>query len=36
MALNGGALPAKGRWHDLATEIGVAPEPLYRELARGR
>jgi CRP-like cAMP-binding protein len=32
-ALNG-ALPARGRWIDVAREIGVSPEALYRELAR--
>lgn len=30
------ALPAKGHWHELASEIGVTPEALYRELARRR
>lgn len=30
---NGGRLPPKGRWKDLAAEIGVTPEALYRELA---
>ncbi len=34
--INGGALPARGRWVDLAQEIGVTPEALYRELARRR
>ncbi len=34
--LNGGALPAKGNWHVLASEIGVTPEALYRELAKRR
>lgn len=28
--------PAKGKWKDLAHEIGVSPEALYRELARRR
>jgi CRP-like cAMP-binding protein len=36
MALNGGVLPPKGRWHQVASEIGVTPEALYRELARRR
>jgi CRP-like cAMP-binding protein len=36
MALNGGILPPKGRWHQVASEIGVTPEALYRELARRR
>ncbi len=34
MALNGDALPPKGRRHLIASEIGVTPEALYRELAR--
>jgi CRP-like cAMP-binding protein len=33
MAFNGGFLPPKGRWHRVASEIGVTPEALYRELA---
>ncbi len=36
MALNGGVLPPKGRWRQVASEIGVTPEALYRELARRR
>jgi CRP-like cAMP-binding protein len=36
MALNDGSLPAKGRWLQIASEIGVTPEALYRELARRR
>lgn len=36
LALNGSSLPAKGEWKDLAGEIGVTPEALYRELARRR
>jgi CRP-like cAMP-binding protein len=36
VALHGPALPAKGRWRQLASEIGVTPEALYRELARRR
>ena len=35
-ALNGGSLPAKGRWSQVASEIGVTAEALYRELARRR
>ena len=35
-ALNSGALPPRGRWHQLAAEIGVSAEALYRELARRR
>ena len=33
---NPGALPPRGRWHQLAEEIGVSAEALYRELARRR
>jgi CRP/FNR family transcriptional regulator, dissimilatory nitrate respiration regulator len=33
-ALNNGVLPPKGRWRQLADEIGVSPEALYREFAR--
>lgn len=29
-----GELPARGRWIEVAQEIGVSPEALYRELAR--
>lgn len=32
----GRALPEKGRWQDLAAELGVTREALYRELARRR
>ncbi len=32
----GGAVPAKGRWQDLAAELGVSREALYRELASRR
>jgi CRP-like cAMP-binding protein len=32
----GRALPAKGAWQDLAAELGVSREALYRELARRR
>ena len=31
-----GAVPPKGEWRYLAGQIGVSPEALYRELARGR
>ena len=31
-----GDLPERGGWKDLAAEIGVAPEALYRALARSR
>jgi CRP-like cAMP-binding protein len=34
---NEGGLPGKGLWNDVAEEIGVSPEALYRELsARGK
>ena len=33
-ALNPGAFPPKGQWCQVASEIGVTPEALYRELAR--
>ena len=36
LALHVGELPARGHWRDLAEEISVAPEALYRELARRR
>ena len=32
--LNGGSFAPKGRWRQVASEIGVTPEALYRELAR--
>lgn len=32
----GNALPQKGHWQDLANELGVTREALYRELARRR
>lgn len=32
----GHALPEKGRWQDVASELGVSREALYRELARRR
>ncbi|TNC63126.1 Crp/Fnr family transcriptional regulator [Rubellimicrobium roseum] len=32
----GRALPAKGQWQDLAAELGVTREALYRELAKRR
>jgi CRP-like cAMP-binding protein len=34
--LNDGSPPPKGRWRQVASEIGVTPEALYRELARRR
>jgi len=33
---NDDQLPDKGKWHQIANEIGVSPEALYRELARRR
>jgi CRP-like cAMP-binding protein len=35
-ALNPGALPPRGKWYELAEELGVSAEALYRELARRR
>ena len=32
----GHALPEKGRWQDVAAELGVTREALYRELSRRR
>lgn len=32
----GHVLPTKGRWQDLAAELGVSREALYRELAQRR
>ena len=34
MAFHGGNLPRKGRWQQVAPEIGVTPEAFYRELTR--
>jgi CRP/FNR family transcriptional regulator, dissimilatory nitrate respiration regulator len=36
LSLNGGGMPAKGRWRDLAASLGVTPEALYRKIARRR
>ena len=36
LALNGGELPPRGKWREVAGEIGVTPEALYRELAERR
>lgn len=36
MTLNQGLLPRKGHWHEVATEIGISAEALYRELAHRR
>ncbi len=32
----GNSLPAKGRWQEVAAELGITREALYRELARRR
>jgi len=29
-----GQLPPKGKWVELAAELGVSPEALYREIAK--
>jgi CRP-like cAMP-binding protein len=36
LAWNEGVLPPKGVWKQLADDIGVSPEALYREVARRR
>lgn len=37
LAWNEGGMPEKGSWKDVAEELGVSPEALYRELsARGK
>jgi CRP-like cAMP-binding protein len=36
IAFNGDAMPRKGGWRGVASEIGVSPEALYREMARRR
>ena len=36
LAFNGEALPPRGQWIELAAELGVTPEALYRELALRR
>ena len=35
-AWKGNKLPSKGLWKNIAVQIGVSPEALYRELARRR
>lgn len=32
----GEMLPSKGQWKDIASQIGVSPEALYREIAKRR
>lgn len=34
LEMNDAALPPKGQWKNVAAEIGVTPEALYRELAK--
>ena len=34
LSLHSGRLPEKGEWKILATQIGVTPEALYREIAK--
>jgi CRP/FNR family transcriptional regulator, dissimilatory nitrate respiration regulator len=36
LAINNEKMPAKGQWISIATEIGVTPEALYREIAKRR
>lgn len=36
LASYGSSLPEKGQWKDIAVQIGVTPEALYRELAKRR
>ncbi|MEP0337171.1 MAG: Crp/Fnr family transcriptional regulator [Alphaproteobacteria bacterium] len=36
LACHDGRLPPKGDWKDMAGELGVSPEALYRELAKRR
>ena len=36
LAWQGNNLPAKGHWKEIAVQIGVSPEALYRELAKRR
>jgi uncharacterized protein YjiS (DUF1127 family) len=35
LAWNDGKLPLKGTWKQLADDIGVSREALYREVAKG-
>ncbi len=36
LAWNGGDLPSKGQWKNIAVQIGVSPEALYREISKRR
>lgn len=36
LAWQGNKLPQKGQWKDIAAQIGISPEALYRELAKRR
>ncbi len=36
LAMNDGEMLAKGAWKQIANEIGVTPEALYREIAKRR
>jgi CRP-like cAMP-binding protein len=36
IAWQDGRFPAKGEWKTVATEIGISPEALYREMAKRR
>lgn len=36
LALSHEGMPSRGRWREVAAEIGVSPEALYRELAKRR
>ena len=36
LTVNNGPLPSKGQWREVAKEIGVTPEALYREIAHRR
>jgi hypothetical protein len=36
IAWNGGRSPKKGEWKFVASQIGITPETLYREIAKRR
>ena len=36
IASHGGETPRKGEWKVVASEIGITPEAVYREMARRR